>query len=90
MQYVMFHSFFAIISNGASISGFKSVLIVWLWLHNFLEIRKIFLEMIYNYKDLHKMLNYAFLQMQAQQEWEMDAAVCFSLYFLRNWTQQLC
>ena len=75
--------------NGVSTSGFKSVLVICSWLHTFLAICQVFLKM-FNKDRLYKMLNYAFLKIQAQQAQNIDAAVRFSLYLLLRWTQQLC
>ena len=65
------------------------VLVICLWLHPFVAICKVVLK-IFHKGILYKMLNYAFLKIQAQQARNIDAAVCFSLYLLLEWTQQLC
>ena len=45
----------------------------------------VFLKM-FDMENFHKMLNYAFLKIQAQYAREFDAAVCFSLWRLLHWT----
>ena len=71
--------------NDASTSGFKSIEKVWLWLQNFVTFAKFFLKM-FDMEILHKMLNYAFWKILAQQARKIDAAVSFSLYLLLKWT----
>ena len=82
--------FLTVMFNGAPTSGFKSVLKIWLSLHNYLAICYVFFLKMFDMEILHKMLNYAFLKIQAQQSWEIAAAVCFSLYLPLKWMLQLC
>ena len=44
---------------------------------------------MFNMEIPHKMLRYAFLNIQAQQAREIYAAVSFSLYLLLKWMLQL-
>ena len=71
------HYFSTIIFNGASTSGFESILIIARFCVNL----PIFMKM-FDMENLHKMLNYAFLTIKAQYARKFDAAVCFSLYRL--------
>ena len=66
MQYVLI-IFFTIIFNSASTSGFEYVLIICSWLHVFVSICKVFMKM-FDTENFHKILNYAFLKIQAQYE----------------------
>ena len=52
-------------SNGTSTSGFESVLIICSWLHTSVSICQVFVKM-FDKENFHKMLNYAFLKIQAQ------------------------
>ena len=80
---IRYHYVLTIVSNGASTSGLKSVLIICSWVHCFVAFCKYSVKM-FDKETFHKILSYAFLKIQAHQAWKIDAAVCFSLYLLRN------
>ena len=62
--------------NGASNSGFKTVLIICSWSHTFYAICQVFMK-IFGLEMLQKSLTYALSKVQAQQTLNFDAAVCF-------------